>query len=229
MVRLPRIEMDVPNAQKMGDQLCFLAGLLTKNRLITPSSCSSLKEAATKLKKLNNSPSWSYSLNGAKQIEFQPSSEESKFEVIPRLSIEICVNEKNRVTPFNVLTMTLELVDIQKKPISRWHIDKANSGQAGPIFHLQGGGHWRGNTNREIEVPTKLPRWPSPPLDLVLAVEMVIANFFPGIWKESFRGKQSWVELIKESQKLCFLPYFEILGQSTPHSCLEHCWGSNFV
>ncbi len=174
--------MEVPTAGEMSNRLNSLVGQIARHNLVTPASISNLKEMATRLEKLKRSKEWAYSFGNRQNIEFTPTQEDAKVVCIPRLTADIVVSNASEVSPFRRLTLTIEIVDIRKNPITRWHIDQANEDQNGPLFHLQGGGHWAGSSKRDDELPIKSPRWAHPPLDIVLAVEMVIANFYPIKW-----------------------------------------------
>ncbi len=220
--------LEVPTAFKMAEQIDYLAGQLQDKQLITPASRKILADVASTLKPKGKSRCWSYLIGSSKLIEFVHTKQEANNYFIPRLSAHISVNDANGSSPFDALNITLEIVNLNKQPISRWHIDQANDNQLGPLFHLQGGGHWAGRTERENELPVKLPRWLYPPMDLVLAIEMVIANFFPNKWNECFRNNQAWIALIKDSQKLCFKAYMDKMKSSEHTSYLAAMWGDKW-
>jgi len=93
---------------------------------------------------------------------------------------------------------------------SRWHIDLANRKadgryQAGPLFHLEGGGH-KPKGDRLDELKVSIPRWTIPPMELILTCEMIIANFYPDKW-EKMSGQKKWLELIRVAQQLCYPSY----------------------
>ena len=220
----------IPTAAEMANCLHGIIGQLNQSEsfqgrpVITLDNIGRLRSIASKLKGGKNSKDWRYTIESSKPIEFAPTCQEASIQYIPKLTADIAVCSNSSGTPFKSFTLTLEVIDVNKKPITRWHIDKANNGQPGPFFHLQGGGHWAGNSARDQETPIKLPRWSHPPMDIVLAIEMVIANFYPEQWESYYRTSSKWNELIKESQKLCYAFYCEKICSSVHSSILSEVW-----
>jgi len=220
--------MELPTAKDMAKRILSLSDILIRNGLITSQSVMPLCRVAAHLKKYGNNCAWEYQIEQSEAIEFTHTRQDSSIEVTPRLYVAIDVCENDDEQPFNKLTTTLEVVDIARTPISRWHIDRANDGQDGPLFHLQGGGHWAdGRINRENELPIKLPRWAFPPMDLILACEVIIANFFPAKWKE-IRSERVWIELIKANQTFCYPVFYERLQKNRHSSHLQSMWSDEW-
>lgn len=117
---------------------------------------------------------------------------------------------------------------------SRWHLDLANrradgTYQAGPLFHLQGGGHKpRGDRAEDLKV--SIPRWEMPPKELILICEMIIANFYPNKWKTISIQKQ-WLELIAAAQQLCYPVYFQRVQNclQQQQSVLKALWATEWA
>jgi hypothetical protein len=86
---------------------------------------------------------------------------------------------------------------IEKKKIFEFHIDLKNpkAKVPEPLNHLHVLGF-------------DVPRFPYPPMDIVLLCEFVLINFFP---EESnkLRKDPSWKNLVRNSQKMFIEPYFE--------------------
>jgi hypothetical protein len=61
---------------------------------------------------------------------------------------------------------------------------------------------------------------------------MIIANFYPNKWKE-IRARESWLELIKVAQSMCYPMYFQRVqnclerNQSVLNALWATEWGSN--
>jgi len=53
-----------------------------------------------------------------------------------------------------------------------------------------------------------LPHFPSPPIDLILACEIVVATYFPNAYYELLQDG-NWLNLIKESESFILKRYFE--------------------
>ena len=107
----------------------------------------------------------------------------------------------------------------------RMHFDLANPAQAGPKYHVQIGGNQRQEEFHWFPQSLSVPRLLHPPMDLVLASEMIAATFFPDDYKE-IRRESSWVHSIRTSQMHLFSGY---LAQATDAmsketSLLEALW-----
>jgi hypothetical protein len=96
---------------------------------------------------------------------------------------------------------TVEIFDLENNLIERHHLDLANSGQPGPIWHLQYGGN---PASGIPPLPTswlKPPRWPLPPMDLTLMIEFLVYSFFPDRWEE-LNGRGEWLRLVRDAEQL---------------------------
>lgn len=130
---------------------------------------------------------------------------------------------------FAELNTTLELYS-DGDLLDRWHVDLANEAQAGPLFHLQHGGHSAGNSMRSREGKLGEPRWPHPPMDLILASELIVANFFPASWRK-MQGNSTWSTLIRDAEAFCYHGYFQemhryLSGTAKQGSLLRQFWAS---
>jgi hypothetical protein len=212
----------IPTAKEMASHLAYLSNLLCKEELIYPKSKSYLDAASGKLRKLGGVQSYEYTIEETKPINFVQTSSKKLEQIAPRVYIDVAVKlpAKNDVPPFNRLVTVIEVWDISKNKLqSRWHIDLANrfdngTYQAGPLFHLQGGGH-KPQGNRQEELKVSIPRWPFPPMELILTCEIIIANFYPDKW-EKIRNQKKWRELIQVAQSMCYPVYFQRV-----QNCLE--------
>ena len=90
----------------------------------------------------------------------------------------------------------------------RHHFDLANQGQEGPTYHVQTGGGARGNEVCWLLEAVDLPRIAHPPFDLLLACEMIAANFFPAEYRQ-IRKDPTWVGSLRVAQESCYRQYFE--------------------
>ena len=81
----------------------------------------------------------------------------------------------------------------------RLHFDLANKGQPGPKYHLQVGGNPRDDEFHWLPDSLGVPRILHPPMDLVLATELIAANFYPKNYGE-FKREPLWTSSMKTSQ-----------------------------
>lgn len=111
-----------------------------------------------------------------------------------------------------------------QRVIFRCHFDKARvTGE--PLFHLQYGGTQKGkliNGSKLIKeyywhpnIP--VPRIPFPPIDLVLAVEIILENFFPRKFNE-LQSDYKWINMIKQSERMFLENYFKKCYETINHS-----------
>jgi len=225
----------IPSAKEMSSHLTHLSYLLCQEGLIQPESKGYLDGANAKLRKWGSAKSWKYTINAMSPIDFVATSTKKLGRIVPRVYIDVAVKppETADSSPFSKLNNTIEIIDISNGELqSRWHVDLANLKedgiyQAGPLFHLQGGGH-QPQSDRKKELKVSLPRWAIPPMELILTCEMIIANFYPEKWK-IIKGQRGWLELIKVAQQLCYHQYYQriqdcLLGKQ--QSVLEALWAT---
>ena len=200
----------IPTAKEMGFNLASLNNLLCREELILPKSKGYLDATSGKLKKLGRVQSYEYMIKEAEPIDFVPIVSKKLKRIVPRVYLDIVVKPppKENVPPFERLVTVIEIWDVLKKKLQlRWHIDLANrlddgTYQPGPLFHLQAGGHTpKGDRQEELKV--SIPRWPFPPMELILTCEIIIANFYPDKWKK-IKKQKKWLELIQFAQSVCY-------------------------
>ncbi|MEN8218424.1 MAG: hypothetical protein ABFS56_19050 [Pseudomonadota bacterium] len=205
----------IPTAKEMSSNLAHLSNLLCQEELIQPDSKVYLDGAIGMLRKLGRLQSWKYTIEASEPIDFVPIAGKKLEQIAPRLYLTVAVKPQARseLPPFTRLVTVIEVWDILKNELqSRWHLDLANrkedgSYQAGPLFHLQGGGH-QPRSHRKEELKVSIPRWTTPPMELILTCEMIIANFYPDKW-EKISTQKKWLELIHAAQQLCYPVYFQ--------------------
>ena len=179
---------DIPSARLMGTKLGSLSRLLFEEKLIQSRSKDFIDDVSKKLKALKQEKSWEYTIEESNAIKFVPIKDKKLGQIAPRIYIQVAVKApgNNGISPFTRLNSTIEVLSLKDELQSRWHIDLANRNgtfQAGPLFHLQGGGH-KPKGDRQTELKVSLPRWDIPPMELILTCERVLANFYPNQWKE---------------------------------------------
>lgn len=220
------------SATKMAMRLRQLSGLLQDEHLIESDSVSAIEKAAVMLERQKKKPDWSYSITPTDPILFCPVATKKSDYVQPSLQVTLEVtggHQDGMKGCFSELNTTLELHS-EGKLLDRWHVDLANDDQAGPVFHLQHGGHSSGSTTRHTEGKLSVPRWIHPPMDTVLACELVVANFFQNKWLR-LRKDPKWIALVREAETFCYTDYFNALEKhhSNPlrkESMLQKLWTS---
>ena len=88
----------------------------------------------------------------------------------------------------------------------RFHFDKATLGQRGPKYHLQLGGKPAPDEHCWLHPSISVPRLAYPPTDLVIACEMIAANFFPDEYT-AIRSDPAWRGMLKSTQEYLLRPY----------------------
>lgn len=205
----------IPTAKEMASHLAYLSNLLCEEELIQPESKVYLDASVVLLRQLGKLRSWKYTIEASEPIKFVPIADKKLGQIAPRLYMTIVVQEpkKKEQLPFSQLVTVIEVWDVLENQLqSRWHIDLANRNtdgtyQAGPLFHLQCGGH-KPQGNRQDDLKVSIPRWASPPMELILTGEMIVANFYPEKW-DKICQQRKWLELIWTAQQLCYPLYIE--------------------
>lgn len=89
-----------------------------------------------------------------------------------------------------------------RRVMLRYHFDLAAAGAPEPKYHVQAGGIGGSHELSWFPKAMDLPRLAYPPTDIVLACEIIAANFFPceyklirsdGIWKDTVGNTQKWI------------------------------------
>jgi hypothetical protein len=228
---------EIPTAKEMGTKLDYLSRMLFREQLIHYRSKSHIDKLSKQLKALGATKTWQYIIQVSKSIEFVPITDKKLSHIAPRVYLTVAVKppEKEGILPFTQLVTVIEVWDLSKGELqSRWHIDLANCNkkavyQAGPLFHLQGGGH-RPQAERTNEIKVSIPRWTYPPMELILTSEMIIANFYPDKWKK-IRSQKKWLELVHVAQQLCYPAYFQRIQKclsEQPQSVLNALWATEW-
>jgi hypothetical protein len=190
---------NIPTAREMGSKLGSLALLLQEEKLISFHTKSYILEISKRLKELKQSKSWGYTIYSTAPVEFVPLKDKKLGQIAPRVYLTVAVSPQSQPDrlPFSQLVTVVEIWDLLTDQLqSRWHLDLANrkadgTYQAGPLFHLQGGGHKpRGDRAEDLKV--SLPRWEMPPKELILICEMIIANFYPAKWEKISTQKKRY-------------------------------------
>jgi hypothetical protein len=96
-----------------------------------------------------------------------------------------------------------------KRVMMRFHLEQKESGVTlpEPLCHLHVGG--KQSVDECCWIPTTIhePRFPHPPMDIVLLIEYILINYYPNETRD-FREKREWIDIIRFSQKLFQEEYF---------------------
>lgn len=97
-----------------------------------------------------------------------------------------------------------------KRVMLRFHFDlrDAKAKKPEPLYHLQVGGIPEDNENCWFPKQIKVPRFPYPPMDIILLCEFVLVNFFHKK-SEELRKKPEWKSFIRKSQEVFQKTYFD--------------------
>lgn len=98
-----------------------------------------------------------------------------------------------------------------KRVMLRFHFDlrTTQTRQLEPLYHLQvGGTNPEDDENWWLPEQIKVPRFPYPPMDIILLCEFILMNFFHEDY-ERIRKKSEWINLVRKSQEFFQKCYFE--------------------
>lgn len=223
-------------AADAGNALQAIANKLNSAQVLEPEGLNTLNRVARDLKSKKRKKEWPLEVDDGQPVRFKLGQTPDGKKVRPKIvfaNIKVNQGLESR-PPFDCFDLAIVLEDEAQKPLSRWHIDLANSTgkvvQSGPLFHLQFGGRNRGH-DREHDHPIKEPRWCHPPMELALVSEMLVANFFESAWLD-LREDQAWCANINLFQRLCYESYLKQLQRclATPSgsTILRDVWASNW-
>lgn len=224
---MPAISADVAGKalRVIGEKL-LAAGIMTAEgkQVLTDESFKLTKLAAGTTK-------WTTEVPRGRPIIFERIADKNGSQVSIILSADRIVVDQDaqHLPPFSRLDISIAMADPNGEPVCRWHLDRANEAQAGPLFHLQYGGHLPGFRDREL--PIDVPRWCHPPMELGLLCEVVAANFFEDLWTKSLRDDPSWCRAIQNLQKLCYSAYVSRLEESirvSDSTALSRMWNGKW-
>ena len=96
-----------------------------------------------------------------------------------------------------------------KRVILRFHFDRTDpkAKKPEPLYHLHVGGIPEDDENCWFPKQIKVPRFPFPPMDIILLCEFVLVNFFQKE-SEELRKNPEWKSLVRKSQEVFQRTYF---------------------
>ena len=217
------------NASRMACNLRRITAILQRKRLIVDSSLWVLKEAASYVQ-VCPPDQWELVIFPKKPVEFVQAESDDRLK--PDIFCWIKTKNKNG-WPISHLSLVLRIwstkqkicfrpdwdsEEIKKKldkmgsykrVVFRCHFDSSSRGQYAPFFHLQFGGKPLKAEFCWFPHYLELPRFVSPPVDLILACELVVATFFPSVHSK-LRQDSVWRSIIRESESFFLNTYYEI-------------------
>ena len=208
-------------ASGMATRLRQLHRLLVDEKLLESDAAAIIDKVAIKLESQGKNPDWNYSITPSDPLRFISVNTRKVKNIQPVLQTKLCVRktpQEGIIGSFSELNSTLELHS-GGTVLDRWHVDLANDDQAGPLVHLQHGGHSSGNTSRHSESKLSIPRWMHPPMDIVLTSEIVVANFFPDQW-DRLKRNPTWVNLVRDAESYCYEPRLSISNSEVSFALL---------
>jgi hypothetical protein len=106
-------------------------------------------------------------------------------------------------------SMAMTVFDDEGTILTRQHSDIANLGQWGPVGHLQLGGLPSVGARPPVEWLDQ-PRWPLPPMDIVLLAELTLYSFAPESWA-LVHNQPVWQQQVQRSESLAYALWVEKL------------------
>ncbi|MCI0581650.1 MAG: hypothetical protein L0227_01945 [Chloroflexi bacterium] len=95
-----------------------------------------------------------------------------------------------------------------RRVMLRYHFDLANPGQPGPRFHIQAGGNAPPEELCWLHEAVAVPRIAHHPMDVMLACEMIAANFYDEEGRRAL-DDTTVAGALRESQRSLLLGYYE--------------------
>ena len=221
------------NADRMATNIRRIATILKKYKIIDDKSKRLLFEVASNVR-TSRKDQWELTIHPGKPLEFAIAENDDRLKTDLFCNIMTINNE---TFPISYLRLVLRVWSIKQnlsfrsdwdsekinqqlikrglfnRVVFRCHYDSTSKDQYAPIFHLQFGGTSHPGELCWFPKNLELPRFPSPPIDLILACELVVATFFPSIFKKLCQ-EGNWVNLIQESEKFFMKKYYKL--------CMEH-------
>lgn len=226
----------LPTASEMATALQNTVKKYVDAGIVEADSYGAIGAATTRLRDKKASRQWDFSISKGAPIKFtqcQDKRDNSLFNpLIMAKGIGI-----NDAAAFPYVSWDVSLVleyQAGDRQIPKWHFDLGSKLQDGPKLHLQYGGHI--HDDRALDISIKEPRWTAYPLDIILLMEVVAANFFPKVWRDNLRQDATVRNMIKASETLCYRPlhermteYFDkpVLGREA--TLLHCCWNDTWA
>lgn len=142
----------------------------------------------------------------------RPKKAYKQLYVILNVSLsDIDTNDTKLVLDFERYLLQFEIHAIDDSGndyIASWHLDYDNTGNAEfvhPYFHLTFGGNAIDDRNLGDLLLLPNPRIPYPPMDVIMAIDFILANFLKK--DKYFRIRSEYATFLKKSQEWLLKPY----------------------
>lgn len=132
-----------------------------------------------------------------------------KYELVFRIW-SVCKNMSFKEDRDAIKTDEILRLQEYRRVMFRCHIEKTSIKNE-PIIHMQFGGQQQDGIIKECHwCPSnlKVPRFLTPPLDLILSIQIILANFFPEIYKQN-KNDEKWIDMVKKSEIMFQRYYYE--------------------
>lgn len=199
-----------------------------------------IQEIATELRNVGKKKSWDYSLSRFvfpdktfKECDIgktKPTTADG-FKITISIKLNGLINKSDDDDPIEHLDVNLviesSLADKSAGPSCAWHLDShppkdktakttsSDGAFAHPRYHWQFGGKkiWEiaDNSFYGNHLLLETPRLPHPPLDIILAVDFVLANFYGHVWQQ-LKDDDEYIKYIKIAQEIYWRPYFNSIN-----------------
>ena len=185
-----------------------------------------LREAADRLRQFREGgvAKWEYTLVGLRFRIDRPKGS-LPIEIGKDLSLDLDVSARGICGPDVYDRLERLAVNIQisarneassESNISAWHLDRHISQddpqEVHPLYHFHHGGKKMAEIKDSIGKVLLLdpPRLPHPPMEALLSIDFILANFVGSVWKE-LRDDGTYANRIARAQELYWKPYFKSL------------------
>jgi len=176
------------------------------------------------------------------------SHQNSAIDLVLKFDIEVKINNENLIQgndPFNIFGLNILIHGKNKnnqnsKIRYAIHFDRhkkeeekekkaKKSIQPHPAYHFQFGGNKL--TEEEIDYGQALflksPRIMHHPMELILAIDFILSNFFPRIW-DRIKHKTQYKKILQKYQKQFIQPYFQAIANSFDNN-LPQNWNAQDI
>lgn len=202
----------IPTAKEMAEAIWGNTQKLLEIGILDPKSAEAANRLRSKLISKGTSTDWEISVAREAGFIFQQCITDNAVIFQPVISVDRIATQASNLELFSCFDISLDITCAEGKNHARWHFDLANvvdehRFQDGPKFHMQFGGNVPGRESFWLN----RPRWIHAPMDLILLLEVVAANFFTDKWDSHLRQDPSWCENVSQSEKLCLSNYVQNL------------------
>lgn len=205
----------IPTAQDMADSIWAVTQRMLDAEILEESSRSAALKVKGSLLRQPKGQKWNISVPREEGFVFTARQSSSGVLYTPVVSVGGIATDPSCAHQFSQLDIALQISCVDDERHARWHFDLANLQndgiyQAGPLFHMQFGGNSPGYPGFWLDVP----RWAHAPMDLVLLLEAVAANFYPDEWATHLREDPGWCEHVTQSERLCLTGYLQKMSHA---------------